>query len=623
MSTAASNGNTLTVRPTPFLHNHLSQPDANLPMHGDIDMALGQLPSATSDALTQGPRAPVVTTRDDSKASSFEAIPRAAIQQDANEYYVLGCIHEWGAEPNDGKAFKYFQLAADQGHRAAQYNVGLRYRYGRGVEPNDGEAFKYIQLAADQGLLAAQYDLGAMYEDGRGLEQNDGNAFKYFQLAADQGHDVAQYNVGFMCRSGRGVEPNDGKAFNYFQLAADQGLRAAQYAVGVMYRSGRGVEPNNGKAFKYFQLAADQGHDVAQFNLALAYENGRGAEQNYVAAAKYYQLAADQGLAQAQSNLGSLYKNGRGVAQSNAEAVKYYRLAADQGRAIAQNNLGFMYQNESGVAQSDAKAVKYYRLAADQGLAQPQRELGTFYRDGKGVPSDAKEALRCFWKANRPTNVIDLSGLGITDTMLQHLPALFEEFGGYGQTKERPPVRSLNLSNNPITDNGAQFIALILKHSKTLTKLTLEATAITDHGMKLILDALKNYNVSVVDCEFSSAGKATKKTLDELIGQNRVIEKIMDGMDTHYPMDIPKTFDVLPMDVLRQLLQTIAVAHAKNPAPSSLSTTISSMLGHKPATTKQAMDEVYTALMSDPASASLKEKQSKNKPNSHLIHFVR
>jgi TPR repeat protein len=588
MSTAASNGNTLTVRPTPFLHNHLSQPDANLPMHGAIDMAPGQLPSATSDALTQGPRAPVVTTRDDSKASSFEAIPRAAILQNAN----------------------------------AHYDLGLKYKTGRGVEPNDEEAVKYFQVAADQGHVTAQCKLGFMYLTGDGVERNYKEAVKYFQLAVVQGHATAQCNLGFMYQNGRGVAQSEANAIKYYRLSADQGNATAQCNLGFMYQNGRGIAQSEANAIKYYRLSADQGCARAQYRLAAMDLFRFTSLQNFEEAYESYHLA-EQGDVGAQYWLARLFRCKAGSEIQYTHAANYYGLAARQGHSCAQEELAWMYSHGEGVAQNFTKAAKYFGLAAAQANKDAQFGLGTLYRDGKGVPRDAEKAMRSFWMSMRETNVINLSGLKITDNMLKYLPNLFEEFGGYGQMKDCSPATEIDLSCNRITDNGAQFIALILKHTKTLTKLDLRNTDITDHGMKLILDALKNYNTSVVECRVSPASTATKKALNELIEQNCAIEKIMDGMDTHYPMDIPKAFDVLPMDVLRQLLPAIAVAHAKIPAPSNLSTTISSMLGHKPATTKQAMDEVYTALMIDPASAGLKEKQGKNKPNSHLIHFVR
>ena len=213
--------------------------------------------------------------------------------------------------------------------------------------------------------------------------------------------------------------------------------------------------------------------------------------------------------------------------------------------------------------------------------------------------------MRCFWKANKPS-IVNLSCLRITDDMVEHLPDLFEEFGGYGQTRMHPPITKLNLSFNPITDISAPFIAHILKHSQTLTELNLENTNFTSQGVEPIYAALKYFNLSVIYGNFAYVDPLIDYRLGEPIRQNRAIKKIIDGLDTNYPTSIPKPFDILPMDVFRQLLQTIAEVHIKNPASRKqfIHTETRSTDVSKPATTKQLMDEVYTVLMSDLASAS-------------------
>ncbi len=63
--------------------------------------------------------------------------------------------------------------------------------------PQDyAEAFEWIQLAAEQGHAAAQYNLAVMYTRGRGVPQNNVQAHMWFSLAASrfppgEGHDKA------------------------------------------------------------------------------------------------------------------------------------------------------------------------------------------------------------------------------------------------------------------------------------------------------------------------------------------------------------------------------------------------------------------------------------------------
>lgn len=649
----ASSINNPKVTPTPFMQNTLTQPDApSLPMHDAVNTASGELSSTASSPDHHTVQTPVITTRENSKATTFESMPRAIIQGNADAQGNLSVIsgRECDAkthyakavkcfrlaeeqqlaraqgkpvesrgcgdpvERNYAKAVKHYHLAADLGHISSQHNLGIIYATGQGVAQNHANAFKYFQLAAERGNFKAQYNLGVAYEYGRGVEPNHAEAFRCYRLAADQGHVAAQYNLGLAYEYGRGVESNHVEAFRCYQLAADQGHVVAQLNVGEMYNNGCGVAQSAHDAVGYYKLAADQGNALAQYSLGFLHHYGNGVERSFEKAIEYYRLAADQGDVESMVSLGTMYEKGCGVAVHHANAIQYYQLAAAQGHALAQYNLGVMHQKGAGVVRNYVKAAEYYELAAEQGDNEAQRKLGELYRDGKGVLPDAEKAMRCFWKANRSTNVIDFSHAGITDEMMQHLPGLFEEFGAYIQTNERLGVTDLDLSMNSMTDNSAPFIALILRHTRTLTELSIEYCGITDHGMTHILDALKNYNTSVVDFAFYGLSTTNKETLDTLIEQNRTINKILGGLETCYPMEVPKAFDILPMDISRQLLSTIAVVHAKNPPPSNIISLIASLIFPKPATTRQAVDEAYNFFMSDPASTSrnagIKQKHS-------------
>lgn len=53
-------------------------------------------------------------------------------------------------------AAKWFRAAADQGHAAAQYNLGFLYYEGKGVKKDDLQAYTWIDRAANQGHKKAQ-----------------------------------------------------------------------------------------------------------------------------------------------------------------------------------------------------------------------------------------------------------------------------------------------------------------------------------------------------------------------------------------------------------------------------------------------------------------------------------
>jgi hypothetical protein len=113
-----------------------------------------------------------------------------------------------------GEILKYFKLAAHAGHPDAQYMLAGWYEFltfpleangttyewmklkifpsddadlVRGMELRD----YYYTLAADQGHREAQYKLGELYDN----RKNYALAIKYYELAAAQGHSDAQYFV--------------------------------------------------------------------------------------------------------------------------------------------------------------------------------------------------------------------------------------------------------------------------------------------------------------------------------------------------------------------------------------------------------------------------------------------
>ncbi len=103
-----------------------------------------------------------------------------------------------GVGANDLAALRYYRLAANQGHGAAQTNFS-QITGGKFVEASTAyqaadyaTAFSLYQLLADYGDAAAQHNLGLMYENGLGVGQNTAEAMRWYRLAADQAFPPAQ-----------------------------------------------------------------------------------------------------------------------------------------------------------------------------------------------------------------------------------------------------------------------------------------------------------------------------------------------------------------------------------------------------------------------------------------------
>jgi ATP-dependent protease ClpP protease subunit len=66
-------------------------------------------------------------------------------------------------------AYQLFSSLAEQGHVAAQFNLGVLLEKGLGVAQDYAEAARWYMKAAEQGDVQAQYNVAALYENGTGL----------------------------------------------------------------------------------------------------------------------------------------------------------------------------------------------------------------------------------------------------------------------------------------------------------------------------------------------------------------------------------------------------------------------------------------------------------------------
>ena len=177
----------------------------------------------------------------------------------------------------------------------AQYNLGNRYRDGRGVPKDDAQAVGWYRKSADQGYAAAQYNLGTMYRDGRGVPKDFAEAVQWYRKSADQGYAHAQLQLGLKYAEGRGVLKDNAQAVGWYRKAAEQGDAGGQTLLGIMYAEGRGVPKSDAEAARWFLKAAEQGDADAQGFLGSLYMNGQGVPKDYVQAYMWFNLAAASG----------------------------------------------------------------------------------------------------------------------------------------------------------------------------------------------------------------------------------------------------------------------------------------------------------------------------------------
>jgi hypothetical protein len=128
------------------------------------------------------------------EATAILSLLAGAEQAEAQIQFVLGNIYSEGpgvVQQDHAEAFSWWLRAAEQGHAAAQFSVGLMYAVGEAVAQDDAEASRWWLKAAEQGNAAAQYNLGRQYVKGAGVPQDYNEAVQWFRKAADQGYTAA------------------------------------------------------------------------------------------------------------------------------------------------------------------------------------------------------------------------------------------------------------------------------------------------------------------------------------------------------------------------------------------------------------------------------------------------
>lgn len=100
-----------------------------------------------------------------------------------------------GFEQDFEKAVYYYDMAAANGNRQAQENLGYCYYYGRVGEPDYEKAFHYFALGAFDGHLISLYKIGDMYLNGLYVEKNEKEAFYIYNRCLDTMTDEVAESV--------------------------------------------------------------------------------------------------------------------------------------------------------------------------------------------------------------------------------------------------------------------------------------------------------------------------------------------------------------------------------------------------------------------------------------------
>ena len=333
-------------------------------------------------------------------------------------------------------AVHLFRSAAQRGHAAAKFALGICLERGEGVSPDNAEAMKWYKEAAEQGVAAAAHRLGDYFAL-RNVPQ--GEAVEWYKKAAELGLLEASYRVGVCYEKGEGVALDWSEAAAWYKKAAEQGHVESQYALGLCYDKGAPQIQNKAEAVRWYTQAAEQGHVPAQFNLACCYDNGEGVEMNKARADKWYRAAAEQGDERAKQLLlkkeasdsynatvvqqeyakvfaqdalpptpvnpiieylqGVRLFEGLDEPANPAKAVEHFMAAAVLGHPGAQGYIAQCYMEGWGMPRSYEECVHWAQRGAAKGDSRALYCLATCYANGYGVEVDRHESMRRYAEA--------------------------------------------------------------------------------------------------------------------------------------------------------------------------------------------------------------------------------
>jgi TPR repeat protein len=158
----------------------------------------------------------------------------SAVQTDAGSRYQDGLdARARGAEAD---AFASVLAAAELGHGAAAYELGLAYRDGRGIAEDLEASAQWINRAADRGEPRAQHLIGLAYYSGTGVARDYTHAVKFLTLSAGQGHAEAQYIYGVVHATGLGLPNNSVRGCAWLLLATRAGYAKAREVAAALER---------------------------------------------------------------------------------------------------------------------------------------------------------------------------------------------------------------------------------------------------------------------------------------------------------------------------------------------------------------------------------------------------
>ena len=277
------------------------------------------------------------------------------------------------------KQFLNYEKKAEEGDVFSQYELANCYKDGLGTYKNTERAVYWYEIAANQGHRSAQYMLSKLKSSL--IEQksvistnNQGDAnFERAKRDARTGFRIAQYELALLYESGSKVSKDYKQAFYWCQRSAEQGYSVAQYKLALYFELGIGVSPNTEMALFWCNRAAEQGNENARNKLRYLRLNKdfNNSDENDRIYKSYYEK-------------GYCYEEGIGVKIDKNLAITFYSIAAKAGYKPAIDSLNRIKQSlscEQCSRKEDSQAIGITNSHGDKGVTATHSKALTVVND--------------------------------------------------------------------------------------------------------------------------------------------------------------------------------------------------------------------------------------------------
>lgn len=340
----------------------------------------------------------------------IEPLIYSAQNGDADAQYELSVLYQQGlegAERDFTEAQKWRQLAAEQGHAEAQYEIGGNFMFRANSEAKPelySEALIWYEKAAAQGHLMAKLRLADIHARGTLVPQNLPKAFEYYLAVAESNDETIRHSLQHaeaMCKTGvmyyQGVPGGRdfAKAYAWLTKAAANRNSHAEYFLNQYYNNGK-IKRNPDDIL----TQAEQGNGNAQLEMAFIYVLGNemAGGRNMELAEKWYAAAENQGLTNAaQAYFIGYFYDWVFENRNKAKAFEWYYKAAVMGNTEAKSALAeLMTESDNDRHYDPTEAFKWQMNAAKDDYFFAYDEIADMYTYGDGV---AKSPVKAWaWK---------------------------------------------------------------------------------------------------------------------------------------------------------------------------------------------------------------------------------